>query len=79
MVYATYIYPRCEPWCWNIDLQNYVKHSWGFDVGQYSITMEHLGFSYSCVFLPKKHHMLEAKMKRSQSGPHEIATQLTDN
>ena len=35
------IKPRCEPWCWNIYLQNWA--SLGVNVGRYSSTMEHLG------------------------------------
>ena len=33
--------PRCEPWCWNIYLHNWVI--FGVNVGKYSSTMEHMG------------------------------------
>ena len=37
-------YPRCEPWCWNIYLQNWVM--FGVNVGKYSI---HGAFGYLCI------------------------------
>jgi len=33
--------PRCELWCWNIYLQNWVIFR--VNVGKYSSTMEHMG------------------------------------
>ena len=36
--------PRCESWCWNIELQNWAMV--GVNVGKYSSAMEHLGMEW---------------------------------
>ena len=59
--------------------KNYAKHSWGFDVGQYSITMEHLGFSYSCFFYPRNITCWKPKWRDPSQVPTKSATKLTDN
>jgi hypothetical protein len=41
MISPKYESPRCEPWCWNIYLQNWAI--FGVYVGKYSSPMEHLG------------------------------------
>ena len=41
--------PRCEPWCWNIYLQNWAMFR--VNVGKYSSTMEHLGDIYIYIYL----------------------------
>ena len=42
-------YPRYDPWCWQIYLQNWIQNRfiYGVNVGKYSRTMEHMAMGFS--------------------------------
>ena len=45
--------PRWSGWCWNMNPYIYLGHLWGFYVGKYSSTMDHLGLLN--VYIMKKY------------------------
>ena len=63
------------PWCWHIYLHNWVI--FGVSVGQYSSTMDHLGFCYSRILYVTICHYIIYESHKSHQKYHSRIPSIT--